>query len=131
MTDFEFEKQFEVGELPPELFTHEAHIRLAWIHIGKYGVEHAITNIVSQIKAYTAKLGVPEKFNTTLTVAAVRAVYHFMLKNNAENFSSFIKRNSRLKKNFKELMASHYGFDIYNSQLAKQQYLEPDLLPFD
>ncbi|MEM9077628.1 MAG: hypothetical protein AAGC43_11330 [Bacteroidota bacterium] len=131
MTDSEFEKQFEVGELPPELFTHEAHIRLAWINIGKYGVENAITNIVSQIQAYTAKLGVPEKFNTTLTVAAVRAVYHFMLKNNAENFISFIKNNPKLKNNFKELMASHYGFDIYNSPLAKQRYLKPDLLPFD
>ncbi|MEM9362443.1 MAG: hypothetical protein AAGA43_07410 [Bacteroidota bacterium] len=131
MTDSEFEKQFESSLLPPELFTHEAHIRLAWIHIGKYGAENAITNIVSQIQAYTLKLGVPNKFNITLTIAAVRAVYHFMLKSSYADFQTFIESNPRLKYNFKELMACHYGFDIYNSPLAKQHYLEPDLLPFD
>ena len=37
----------------------------------------------------------------------------------------------RLKNNFRELISSHYGFDIYNSEKAKMKYLEPDLLPFD
>jgi hypothetical protein len=37
----------------------------------------------------------------------------------------------RLKTNFRELMACHYGFDIYTSEKAKMKYLEPDLLPFD
>ncbi len=131
MTDSQFEKQFEEGQLPSQLFTHEAHIRLAWIHIGKYGIETAIANIVSQIRSYTLKLGVPEKFNTTLTVAAVRAVFHFMLKRNSKDFKTFIMNNPRLKYNFRDLMESHYGFDIYNSPLAKQRYLEPDVLSFD
>nr|WP_298995314.1 hypothetical protein [uncultured Allomuricauda sp.] len=131
MTDSEFEKQFEAGLLPPELFTHEAHIRLAWIHITQYGIDQAISNIVNQIQGYTTKLGVADKFNKTLTIAAVRAVYHFMLKSNRSDFQTFIQSNPRLKYNFKELMASHYGFDIYRSELAKKQYLEPDLLPFD
>jgi hypothetical protein len=37
LTDIEFENQFENGTLKPELFSHEAHVRLAWIHIKKYG----------------------------------------------------------------------------------------------
>ena len=131
LSDKEFEAQFESGVLPPDLFTHEAHIRLAWIHIENYGLDKAISNIVQQIQSYTAKLGVTDKFNKTLTIAAVRAVYHFMLKSNSSDFPTFIKNNPRLKYNFKELMASHYGFDIYNSPLAKKQYLKPDLLPFD
>ena len=131
MTDAAFEKKFEAGELPPALFTHEAHIRLAWIHIEQYGIEKAISNIVSQIQSYTLKLGVPEKFNKTLTVAAVRAVYHFMRKDRSKNFQTFIKNNSRLKNNFKQIVATHYGFDIYNSPRARQHYLEPDPLPFD
>ncbi|PRX57282.1 hypothetical protein [Flagellimonas meridianipacifica] len=131
MTNSEFEKQFEAGILPPELFTHEAHIRLAWIHITQYGIDKAISNIVNQIQGYTTKLGVPDKFNKTLTIAAVRAVYHFMLKSNCSDFQSFIIENPRLKFNFKDLMASHYGFDIYTSLEAKKNFLEPDLLPFD
>ena len=86
LSDKEFEAQFESGVLPPGLFTHEAHIRLAWIHIDKYGIDKAISNIVQQIQSYTAKLGVTDKFNKTLTIAAVRAVYHFMLKSNSSDF---------------------------------------------
>jgi len=131
MTDFEFEHQFEVGVLPIELFTHEAHIRLAWIHITQYGIERAITNIVHQIKTYIIKHGAKDKFNKTLTVAAVRVVYHFILKTKTKDFETFIRENSRLVTHFKELLASHYGFDIYNSEQAKKYYVEPDLLPFD
>ncbi len=131
MNDSEFEKQFEAGSLSPELFTHDAHIRLAWIHITKHGIDEAIMNVVRQIQRYTVKHGVPDKFNMTLTVAAVRAVYHFIRKSTSKTFPGFIQEFPRLKFNFKELMSSHYGFDIYNSLEAKKYFLEPDLLPFD
>jgi len=36
-----------------------------------------------------------------------------------------------LKTNFKGLMAHHYGVDIYNSKKAKEEFLEPDLKPFN
>lgn len=35
LTDFEFEEKFEKRIFDPELFSHEAHIRLAWIQINK------------------------------------------------------------------------------------------------
>ncbi|MEM7484275.1 MAG: hypothetical protein AAF348_03615 [Bacteroidota bacterium] len=131
MIDKEFEQQFERGELPPDLFTHEAHLRLAWIHVTQYGIDTAVKNVTQQIKRYTQKLNATDKYNHTLTVAAVRAVYHFALKSKSNTFSDFIKEFPRLRFNFKELMACHYGFDIYKSPLAKHKYLQPDLLPFD
>jgi hypothetical protein len=33
-----FEKQFQNCQFNPALFNHEAHLRLAWIHITKYGL---------------------------------------------------------------------------------------------
>ena len=125
-----FESQFKAGVVDPAVFSHEAHLRLAWIHIRNYGVENAIENICLQLKAYVALLGASDKYNETLTVAAIRAVHHFMLKAEAADFSTFINQYPRLKYNFKELMASHYKMDIYNNPIAKQQYMVPDLLPF-
>lgn len=127
----EFEKQFVNCELPPAIFTHEAHLRLAWLNITKYGLEKAETIIQCQLKKYVEYAGEKDKYNTTLTVAAIKAVYHFMLKSNSSSFYNFITQFPRLKTNFKELMACHYGFDIYNSQRAKESFLEPDLLQFD
>ncbi len=130
-SDAEFEQQFITCALHPANFSHEAHLRLAWININKYGIEQAEQNICSQLQKFVEFVGAKDKYNLTLTIAAIKAVYHFWLKSNADNFKDFITEFPRLKYSFKELMASHYGFDIYNSDKAKTEYLEPDLLPFD
>jgi hypothetical protein len=108
-----------------------AHLRLAWINIVRYGIEKAEENIQSQLQKFVAHVGAKEKYNTTLTIAATKAVYHFKLKSKSDNFKGFIAEFPRLKTNFKDLMASHYGFDIYHSEKAKTAFLEPDILPFD
>jgi len=131
LSDLEFEKKFEGRGLDPSLLNHEAHLRLAWIHINAYGIDVALPNVQSQIKGFVKHIGAENKYNTTLTVAAIRAVYHFMQKSESNNFRNFIEEFPRLKNNFKNLIDAHYGFDIFNSEKAKHQFLEPDLLPFD
>lgn len=131
LSDTEFEQQFNSCELSPEDFSHEAHLRLAWININQYGIEQAEQNIQSQLKRYVEFIGAKDKYNTTLTVAAIKSVYHFMRKSKSASFKDFIVEFPRLKYGFKDLMNSHYGFDIYNSEKAKSEYLVPDLLPFD
>ncbi len=129
--DGEFEKQFASGTFNPSLFNHEAHLRLAWIHIEKYGIETAIENICNQLVVFVSALGVKDKYNKTLTIAAVRAVYHFKLQSRSKNFQDFILEFPQLKYNFKALIGFHYSNDIFNSHHAKSEYLEPDLLSFD
>ena len=131
LTDAEFEKQFESCTLNAEWFTHEAHLRLAWIHIRQYGPEQAIENVCSQLIRYTESLGARDKFNKTVTVAALRAVDHFMKRSTANTFNELILEFPRLKTEFKKLMSAHYGIDIFKSAQAKEEYLEPDLLPFN
>ena len=131
LSDQEFEEQFSTCILPPSVFSHEAHLRLAWIYITKYGIEQAIIKIQMQLKHYVNFLGVKEKYNTTLTIAAIKAVHHFILKSDTDNFKNLIEEFPRLKFNFKALMSYHYGFDIYNSKKAKSEFLQPDLAPFN
>jgi len=130
LSDDLFAEQFKSCTLDPAIFSHEAHLRLAWIHIKRYGVETAIETICEQLIAFVDSLGARYKYNKTLTVAAIRAVNHFMNKSDAGNFYDFIQQFPRLKYNFMELISAHYQQDIYNSELAKREYLEPDLLPF-
>ncbi len=128
--DSVFEKQFKEGILDPSLFTHQAHLRLAWIYINKYAIDLACLEVSTQILAYVTKLGAVDKFNKTLTIAAVKTVNHFARKSKSNNFRDFITEFPRLSHNFKELIDAHYGFDIFNSEKAKTQYLPPDLLPY-
>lgn len=130
-TDDQFEAQFANLSLRPELFDHEAHLRLAWIHITKYGMEKALQRLSSQLKAYTAHLGAADKYHHTMTIAAVKAVYHFVLRSSSQRFPDFIREFPRLKHNFMELMRSHYSEDIFKSEHARTNYIKPDLVPFD
>ena len=130
LTNEEFESQFSNCTLDSSIFNHEAHIRLAWIHIDKYGIEQALINVDSQLYSYVCSLGAEDKYNKTVTIAAVKAVYHFMQKSNSNNFKDFILEHPRLKTNFKELLDKHYSIDIFNSDIAKSSFLEPNLLPF-
>ncbi|TDH26807.1 hypothetical protein EXU57_08325 [Segetibacter sp. 3557_3] len=117
--------------LDPAVFTHEAHLRLAWLQIQHHGIDQAIVNVCLGLKQFVLALGAEDKYNETLTVSAVRAVYHFMLKSPATDFRQFITENNRLKQNFPELMGKHYSENIFVAERAKKVYLEPDLLPFD
>lgn len=131
LSDDAFEEQFRSCAFEPADFSHEAHLRLAWIHIQKYGIEKAEKNVQEQLLKYVGHVGAKDKYNSTLTLAAIKAVHHFILKSKADSFSNFIEEFPRLKYHFKELMACHYSFDIYNSPKAKRTFLAPDVLAFD
>ncbi|MCG8331103.1 MAG: hypothetical protein MI974_25645 [Chitinophagales bacterium] len=130
LSDLEFERQFASCELNPSIFNHEAHLRLSWIYINSYGLDEAEKRIQQQLQNYVAALGAKDKYNTTLTIAAVRLVDHFMKKSDIKNFRDFITVFPQLKDDFKSLITSHYSFDIFNSEEAKATFLEPDLEPF-
>src|SRR6185436_18732622 len=123
ISDDELEKQFADCSLNPELFTHEAHLRLAWIHIKKYGLDLAIQNLCVQIARYAELLGAKDKFNKTVTVAALKAVYHFMNRAKANDFDGLIREFPRLKTEFKGLMNAHYGIDIFKFEVAKKEFV--------
>jgi len=129
-TDTELESQFSNCTLEASLFNHEAHIRLAWIHVKKYDIDEAIINVDEQLIKFVSSLGARDKYNKTLTIAAIKAVYHFVQKSNSDNFKDFIDEFPRLKTNFKDLLSQHYSIDIFNSEIAKSSFLEPNLLPF-
>jgi len=97
----------------------------------QYGIEKALKNVPNQIMQFVDNLGAIDKYNHTLTIAAIKIVYHFRLKSNTNNSKDFIQEYPRLTKNFKALLACHYQQDIFNNELAKKEYVIPDLLPFD
>ncbi len=131
LTDAQFVQQFINCELNPTDFSHEAHLRLAWINIDEHGIEKGEKEIQRQLQRFVKFVGAEDKYNRTVTIAAMKAVYHFMLQSKADNFKDFIVEFPELKNNFKGLIRTHYSFDIFNLAKAKTEFLEPDLIPFE
>lgn len=130
LTDPEFEKQFKQTTLPSEDFTHEAHLRLAWIYLTKYGLQKATEKLCEEIRQFDQTHGDGTKFNQTVTVASAHTINHFIKRSHAEDFSVFIGEFPRLLTHFKEIVQSHYSFDIFTDPECKTIYRLPDLQPF-
>lgn len=131
LTDEVFRNQFTQCTLNPKIFSHEAHLRLAWININDHGIKKAENKIQIQLQNFVEFVGAKDKYNKTLTIVATKAVNHFMNQSKSDNFKDFIVEFPQLKSNFKQLIDSHYSFDIFNSEKAKTEFLAPDLLTFD
>ena len=131
LSDYDFRTQFEECTLNPTVFCHEAHLRLAWIHINKYGLEQAKENIQIQLQSFVEHVGAKDKYHKTLTIVAIQMVNYFKDRSKSNTFDEFIKEFPQLKDNFRELIENHYSFDIFNSVIAKKEYLEPDVLFFE
>lgn len=130
LSDREFEQAFANAELPPALFTHESHLRLAWIHVQQLGLEGAIEIVCEQLKNYTRVHAAEQKYHHTLTVAALRMVWHFYQQMPDAEFPRFIETFPRLKTQFKELLFTHYSPELVQNPQAREVWMEPDLLPF-
>jgi hypothetical protein len=130
LSDSEFIIQFKSYTLSPSLFNHEAHLRMAWLYISIYGLEKGIFNIRKDLKSYVRHLEATDKYNETLTIAASHAVHHFMQKSTTTSFKQFISQYPQLLTQFRQLMETHYSTNIFTDEVAKREYLEPDLTPF-
>lgn len=108
LSDAEFEARFAACTLPVSDFTHRAHLRLAWLHLHKYGLQQAEANILDQLEAFVAHAGATNKYDHALTRASVRAVHHLMQRSQAGNFGDFLDENPGLITNFRDLVTAYY-----------------------
>jgi len=70
MTDVEFARAFERGEIAPSAFTHQSHVRLAWVYLQEGPTfDAALSRIRDGIQRFAAAAGVSQKYHETITVA--------------------------------------------------------------
>ena len=130
ISDQEFEEQFSTCKFRPLWFTHEAHLRLAWIYVTKYDSVVAFKKYSSQLQEFANKYNADGKYNATVTFASIQIMKFYLEKSDAYDFQDFINEFPQLKTNFKQVLQTHYSGDIFTSKEAKQNILQPDLAPF-
>lgn len=131
LSDKIFETKFADCSLPPSFFTHEAHLRLAWIHLRQYGLAQAISTLRTQIQRYALHYGAKQKYHETITVASVKIMHQFMQDSQAETFADCMAAHPALQQDFMGLLQQHYSIDLLKDANARTTYIEADLRPFD
>jgi hypothetical protein len=129
LSDSDFLAGFNACSLSPTAFNHRGHLRIAWIHLQMYTPDEAVERICRGIERFAAHLGVPGKYNESLTVALVRLMAAGGGADRALSFEDFLSANAELVAGAKGLLARHYSPARLESPEARQSFVPPDRAP--
>ncbi|RPD93246.1 hypothetical protein EGM88_13515 [Aureibaculum marinum] len=105
LTDQQLEEQFENCTLPPVLVTHEAHLRLAYIHIKKYGFKTAAVNLYKQFTTFSVKFGNILIISKSAIKTFVKLIYDFIKKSRSTSFRDLMLEFPDIKTRFADLLS--------------------------
>lgn len=127
-SDAEFLQAFEACTLPAGRWTHEAHVRMAWLCLGQASYPEAVARIRAGIRRYNEKVldKLPE-YHETVTLAFARLIA--ARSRPQESWKTFIARNVDLLARDPPALGFYYSRSLLMSESARRQFVEPDLQP--
>ncbi|MEO2089567.1 MAG: hypothetical protein ABGY75_08745 [Gemmataceae bacterium] len=127
MSDDDFLAAFEACTIPKADWTHEAHVRMAWLYLSRLPFPAAVQNARSGISKYNRSLGNTTGYHDTVTVAAVRVIAARMA--DGETYPAFRTRNPDLFGNLMGVLRGYYSEARIMSPEAVAVFVEPDVRP--
>jgi hypothetical protein len=131
MTDAEFARAFERGEIANRDFHHREHLRLAWTYLAESSsTEHAIARMVAAIQRFAAAAGAADKYHETLTVFWTRrlGLARAALPAGA-GLEDALRTDAGLL--HKDLPLAYYSRERLFSDEARRTWVQPDLRSLD
>jgi len=130
MDDSQFLQAFENCTLPFDVWTHRAHLRVAYLYASKFDLQTATNKMRTGIKAYNKATNTPEElergYHETITVAFMRLVTAALQQagpfTTSEEFCDACADALN-----KPVLLNYYSKDRITSMKAKQTFVEPDL----
>lgn len=135
VTDAQLLEQFEQLTLPFELWTHQAHVRAAFIYLQRHEFDQALDRLRAGIKAYNARHNVPESatsgYNETTThafahlIAATMQAYAELVP--VADSQAFCEAHPQLMT--RHALRLFYSPKCRMDAQAKTRFVPPDLAP--
>lgn len=145
MTDDKFLAAFESCRLARKDWTHDAHVRMAWLYLtrcasyraARDAVRGGLQKLNTAFKARAALLcaaptpGATRSkltgYHETITMAFVRLIAD--RQSDGEDFAGFRERNPDLFDRKLSALLCHYSPERLFSEEAQKGFVEPDLAP--
>jgi hypothetical protein len=127
MTDDEFLAAFDSAAIPRPDWTHEAHVRMAWLYLGRLPFAEALHQIRAGIQKLNATIGSPDGYHETITVAFVRVIASRLVE--GEGYAAFRERNPELFDRKLGALLHHYTKERLYSAGARLAFIDPDVRP--
>ncbi|HVL12004.1 MAG TPA: hypothetical protein VM529_05535 [Gemmata sp.] len=127
MTDDEFLATFEAAAFARPEWTHEAHVRMAWLYLSRLPFAEAVHRVRTGIQKLNAKIGSPDGYHETITVAFVRVIAD--RATSGEDYPAFRDHNPDLFDRTLTALLHHYTKERLYSAEARKEFIEPDVRP--
>lgn len=127
LTDDDFLRRFEACTLDPGRFDHRAHLRVAWLYLGRQPLSPAIASTCRGIRRFAGNAGAPDKFHHTITEFLVRTIDRRMKTTPVTDFDAFVDDNRDLLDDALGLVHRCYSRSLIQSEEARVRWVEPDL----
>lgn len=131
MSDSEFLEAFECCTLTREEWTHEAHVRMAWLYLAMFPYEYALQAIRAGIQRLNERVLKKElAYHETITVAYARLIASARERLPATHGLSAVREVAPALFD-RELSAvlHHYSRERLFSAEARAGWVVPDLVP--
>jgi hypothetical protein len=125
MIDQAFIDAFQSGQLDPAGFDHRAHLRAAFLLLRAAPFLEACVAMRDGLQALAGKLGKPDLYHETVTVAFMALVAE-RLPATSTDWNSFIARHPALCE--RGLLDAYYSKTLLASGAARKTFAMPDLV---
>lgn len=133
MTDDAFLSAFEEATITRAQWTHEAHVRMAWLYaIREPDLEAVCRKATTYLRRLSAALASdPTKYHETVTIAFATLIYARAIADDPPtDWERFADANPDLFDCDRPILHTHYREETLYSEEARLDYIEPDLLAF-
>jgi len=119
------------GDLDPESFDHEAHIRLAWYYLSQQEFDPAAQAFGTDFYRFIVRAGAQSKYHKTITCALLQLIASHLDDERCKTDWEYFKRDAEpLFANALGLLKRFYSEELLFSDDARKHFIHPDLSDF-
>ena len=117
-------ERFVRVEIDPATFPHREHVRMAFEMLSRHDFPETVLHYSRTLRAMAQKVGRPEAFHQTVTIAFLSVIAERMEVGGAADFSVFAQANPDLLE--KSALERWYRPERLSSAAARRTFLLPD-----
>ena len=124
MTDEQFIDALESGTLAPAEFSHQAHLRAAYIYLQRAGWLDATVRMRDTLRTFAGRIGKAGLYHETITVAFMALVAERAAGGSYADGAAFAAAHADLAD--KQLLHRWYSPTLLGSEQARARFVMPD-----
>jgi len=116
------------GQLDPESFDHESHVRLAWYYLTHGSYEEALQRFNQDFFRFIVSAGAESKYHRTITEALLQLIASHLGEEQCRTDWEYFKQDAApLFTDAYGLLKRFYSVELLASEAAREDFKDPDI----